>query len=867
MRRISSPQRYKAGRRALALEPLEVRRLLSGVSGTTWTGYGPYLPSWQGDVSSGAGGSGVSTQADPSSGSVDLNSVGAPRDVIATLPADGSSLAESPDSLVINFPQQADFLWQDGAVQLVRVDDQGSLIPIFDPNFPPVASFDPSGMQATIPLNQPLAAGHYQILLKGSNDLSDFLSGGTWDTSIDQPLADFTVVKRGVTLPDATDLGTIGSQVLTVPGNLDLSTSQDNVALYRITLAQGHTWRLGLQLDAARIGSGLLGALSLFDSFGRLIAARDAGTGRLDFPNDPYLFAGLAPGVYYVGVSGGGNVPGRAGGYDPASGTIGTAGLRQPGGSFVLEVVADVADAPTRVTGFTLNRDDPNSTSPTGITLAFSGPLDAASILGDGTGQTAVVAIDQSGRTWSLTPVGYSETQAQISFNFDQALPPGRYTLRIPSSGGLTDLAGKSPTAAGLPSGVLASWAVTAPRRSTLTNDLGTLRPSLADGLSRKITIAPGQTVVYRVVIPLSGFVKLAINATGGGLGIRRVGADGMAVLDSGTSSQLNSYIMDLGKGIYAFAFTAVGSRPVQLEWRLGFQSLDPESLIDNGVGQSAALSLRLISPTSSSLSGASQASSDLAFAGNAVGPPTSSTGPSVVSPIPASLLVTVNTGLLGRPSSQSETVAAVGPVVSGGFVAMADLSPGLLPGLLDRPYRAVIVPESGDAKPATTEGTPVVEASATGKADGDAVRTSGVGDPDAMAIAQVDRIAGLVARLGRWFAGSESPEASTPEEERSTAPSAADGEPSQLLASLQKQDAGDPRSDRVEHAELGVPTTLVITSAAAYRLRQFASGWWRRAHKRALGPRPDARRCGPGPHAFRRKPKPAVGAPSIRGN
>ena len=163
--------------------------------------------------------------------------------------------------------------------------------------------------------------------------------------------------------------------------------------------------------------------------------------------SDPYLFAGLSPGVYYVGVSGAGNLPGQPGGYDPVAGTIGTAGLSQPGGPFSLNLVADVADAPTRVTGFALIQDDPLASSPTGLTLTFSGPLDAASLLGDGTGRPAVVAVDQAGKSWALTPISYSETQCQVRFVFDQPLPPGQYTLRLPATGGLTDLAGRAPVA------------------------------------------------------------------------------------------------------------------------------------------------------------------------------------------------------------------------------------------------------------------------------------------------------------------------------------------------------------------------------------------------------------------------------------
>ena len=52
----------------------------------------------------------------------------------------------------------------------------------------------------------------------------------------DQTLADFDVVQPGVTLNDATDLGTVGPQIQTASGVLDLTAGQENVALYKVTL-------------------------------------------------------------------------------------------------------------------------------------------------------------------------------------------------------------------------------------------------------------------------------------------------------------------------------------------------------------------------------------------------------------------------------------------------------------------------------------------------------------------------------------------------------------------------------------------------------------------------------------------------------
>src|SRR3712207_8784353 len=54
--------------------------------------------------------------------------------------------------------------------------------------------------------------------------------------------------------------------------------------------------------SAERDGGTFNAALALFDSQGRLIKSDDKG--RADMPLDPYLFAGLQPGTYYLGVSG-----------------------------------------------------------------------------------------------------------------------------------------------------------------------------------------------------------------------------------------------------------------------------------------------------------------------------------------------------------------------------------------------------------------------------------------------------------------------------------------------------------------------------------------------------------------------------------
>ncbi len=280
---------------------------------------------------------------------------------------------------------------------LDQVDEFGNSTPApgFDPSNPPLADVTSNTYEASIPVNQALSPGLYRIVLVCPTEISNLY--GPWTEN--QPLADFTVgqpdppvvvppdpplvvppdppvvvppdppvvvVPPGATLSDATNLGTLGPQVQTVSGKLDFSGGQNNVALYKVTLGPGrYTWRLGLELDAQQKGSGF--AVSLFDGSGNVLTTRYAGAGLKSSPNNPFLFMGLPLGVYYIGVSGAGNLPvqpDNPGGYNPVDGTVGTGRTTLPGGDFQLNLVADIADTPTKVTGFALNWQDPLSPTP-----------------------------------------------------------------------------------------------------------------------------------------------------------------------------------------------------------------------------------------------------------------------------------------------------------------------------------------------------------------------------------------------------------------------------------------------------------------------------------------------------------------------
>jgi len=202
------------------------------------------------------------------------------------------------------------------------------------------------------------------------------------------------------------------------------------------------------------------------------------------------------------------------------------------------------------------------------------------------------------------------------------------------------------------------------------------------------------------------------------------------------------------------------------------------------------------------------------------------------LAPIPASLLVTVNTGLLGSPTVQNEQIGVVGPVVAGGSVALASSFSGLLPGII---YRS---PGSLDERaPKQVDQGPVVgNSSATAEELAEAATSSSASpggmlasssSADALALTKADRITELAGRLGRWFGLKTGQEGAT-----------IDGAlaDSDLLARNETEPGRGPAdgsaessTERMTEADLGMPTGLVVVAAAAYRLRQLAGRWWRR--------------------------------------
>jgi hypothetical protein len=548
--------------------------------------------------------------------------------IIATDPAPDSRLTTAVSSLAFTFDRQV----FDGSVgfddfQLDQVASDGTLTPLIDPNVGAFESLDSTQTQLTVDLDSVLTPGHYRMFLSGLNALSGLDGSVPAGNGTDQPLGDFTIVNPGVTLDGATNLGRIGSSAkpTTVAGKLDFTANPFAVDLYKFTLTDDHTWRFGAELSAQRNGSPLLGALSLFDSKGQPISVTTFG--RPGFPSDPYFFKLLGPGTYYIGVSGVGNAAGQPGAYNPVTGDPGLIGQTQPGGPYTLRLAADPGEAPVALLGFRLDHADPQDTTPTGFELQFSGSISLAAADGSlsNAATNGVQVVDQKGRTWPIAAVRYDEATASLTYLFRAELPVGRYSVELPSTGGLVDLAGHLPTAAGMPPGILATFTVFPNPRPAGPTDFGPLFPASAlAGVSKDATIQPGQAVDFHATILYPNFYLITTRFSGGPVTneIQEHGVT-VATIKPSKPDLPQTVFKSLPAGDYVFHVTDTGAAPAHFELSYKVTQFSWESLLQNGVGQGPALNLMLISPMGSlsPVTPATSLTSDRAPGGAAIAP------------------------------------------------------------------------------------------------------------------------------------------------------------------------------------------------------------------------------------------------------
>ena len=616
--------------------------------------------------------------------------------VVGIDPALGKTLSGFPSSVKITFDRPIDpnSIGIDLLLNLVNSD--GSLTSIDSIGNYEIETPDPDGRSIDLTTSQPLSLGTYTLVLSG-NAFVVGLDGSSVSFN-DQTLSQFTIRLPGVGLADATELGSPTDT--TVSDRLDITNTPQAIKLYRIELpATQSRWRLGVEVDSTRIGSALTTALSVFDAQGNVIATSQVG--RADFPNDPFLFEGLKPGVYYVGVSGAGNDPGTTGGYDIKSATPGFANSGVQSGAFQLQIVADPATTLTQVKTFFLNYADLTDSTPTGLTLQFNGPIDATA-LSENSGN-AIAIVDAQGTIWTAHATNYNDSQASATFVFDRTLPQGNYSVKLTGQGGLVDLSDQAPVSAGYPVGTLQMFNVGPTQAKADPYDLGPIAPHDATvGVNRNLTLGSNQSVTYRLVITVPGAYSFQTTSTGGTPSFL-VTHDGESdEFKGGATGELNRFLIDLKPGVVTFKVVG-GVEVTSLALRISLPGSSFEQLLDNGVGQSTALGLRLISPTSLTAGGIpsySVGAGPTASVPGGVTDPTSQIAPTLNSaesslsvssagpttqPTPSSpsgQFFADTAGLVGHPSTLNEAISVVGPVTPVGLSPLALNGSGIPQGL-----------------------------------------------------------------------------------------------------------------------------------------------------------------------------------------
>jgi methionine-rich copper-binding protein CopC len=785
----------------------------------------------------------------------DLSTPTSPLAIASTSPANSASLTSSPNSLTVTFNKPLNgFSVGIADFELVHVNSDGSTSPVASSETQLIESLDftnPLGDQIDLSLSRPLAEGHYQLILLGSSQLTGTDGSLVTDNGQDQVISDFTIAPEESGLLGSTDLGTIGATVDQSTGDLNLSGDPGAVNYYQLTLASGHRWSLGLAVQSQSLGSSLDTTLSLFDSQGKLIATDSAGL--LNDPDDPFLFEGLDPGTYYVGISAQGNVPKADGTYDPTTSYLANQGN---GGSYQLQAVAEIADQPTQVLGVRLDQADPLLGSPTGLTLQFSGALQVAGLAYQT--EPPLKLVDQNGTSWGVTTVGYDAALGQLQVVFNQALPSGSYTLEMTSPTSLLDLADAEPVAPGLSVGELASFQVgtSVPLPSS---DLGPIYPGAGtSSLSSPIVVGAGATVTRQFVVLEAGVYSVEGVSPSSGVSFT-LNDSGGTVLGSGPWVSTNGSVdVTLPEGIDTLVLSNPTGQSVEVPLTILHKESVFSQLMDGGIAQGAALSLRLVTPqanfgastgltlTTSTGTGASPTPSTLSSTAPGSSQSASSTGSTAGSGLAsaaglASEYLLYGLSPVGLPSTQSNQISVVGSTGMLGNLALASNSAVLAPGLLGIPESS----SSGDQAepsrgflddPIDVEAKP--EARRVSSTDaGLLARTPQSLRADDQSLAGAEWISRLVANTLGWIE-----EIGTPSGEPTIA------EP--LTTNLASSPPVGPLEgdSRVESASLGSPigvAGVLFAMALRYRKRLF-SGRPRRVASSRKGESRQRRLVGP---------------------
>lgn len=860
-----TPRKPRKCRRRPRLECLETRYLLSVSSD-------PGLINPLTDPSSTQDGS------DTTGSSGTQDSSASPQDdsgAIQTLP-------QSPHTINVVFYEPIDPFSIGGMdFDLLSVAPDGTTTSLSTPTSPIVT--EPTDVSAptdtlVLQVNRILPNGHYRLVLLGHSTLTGEMGDPFTDGVHDVTIIDFKVQAplKGVKLSDAKNIGIPTADETVVNGQLNFATNPVAVNLYKFTLPTGHFWLTGLEISATRDGGTLQTALTLFNSKGKVIATSTIGN--QDFPLDPYLFQGLVPGTYYIGVSDAKNIPGQSGGYDPVKGTPGSVSQDKVGGVYRLHVIATAADDPVKLTGSQLAYIDPLSKSPSGISLSFSGSvsLDTFRPLAFGKEFAGLELVDQDGKSWGITPVGFANSQTTINFIFDDQLPAGDYTLRIPQTGGLTDLAGLTPVAPGEPAGVLTTFTVEPQIGPTDPNNLGVFTKQVEQGIGLVGTLTPTPpppgspdgtpytpaSTTYRFVVPVGDFYQFEFTSSGAPITAQLTGPSGTIDLSPTISLQ------QLLAGGYTLKETTTGTEPVEVHTFIKLALSSWEAHWNNGIAQGPSLNVALVAPstpdptggtTSGTGTGSSSGSGSGSGSGSSgpFGPGSGSSSPaqgsesgsgsgsgsgssgghggSLLSSSSAStasagsgLILTLGT-LVGGPSGSS-TLSVVGPGVQTGTTALAFNGVGVPQGIN---YGFSSFGESTSGEGGENVQDPEMDLEPVNGAIPIALQLANTADDRAEVDTEWPTRTGDI--LARWFSA-------IPGSFSLTAPDAgqaAGDVPPRLAARIEpKKDEGareeNEEVEQTEQAGIAVPLGMGLATVLLLKLRQPIRRWYARHNAKA---------------------------------
>ena len=535
-------------------------------------------------------------------------------------PIPATTLTSSPTEIDVHFNEPIDpttlsnYNWTTGLndptvpesdIVLLQVGPSGATTQLSNPTLTEAISpTDPSELIITI--SQPLQIGQYQVAISSQSFIASVTGDGdamVWAGENDV-FGSFTIAPPApqVTLAGATALPAPNPSVQTVSGTLQFGPNQTGVTLYQFTLGPASLWQFGVQALTTSVGSTLEPTIALFGTSGNLIVATNQGPA--GDPAEPYLFQGLAPGTYYLGVSDLNNVPGAPGGYNPRTGFIGANPTQSTDGAYSLSFTATPNPAPTKVISFQVNHADPASPNPTGLTLQFSGPLYFGAFAKDPMDvlSGAIRIVGSNGTTIPVSISSFNELTSTATYLFNSPPPSGLYTVMLSSGPTFSDLASRQPMNPNFRPGVLGQFFVQNAPQPQSPFDLGILYPSRVTGTSvAASSVVPAYkslTETYRFFATEAGVYQLSCT-TDSQVTISVVNSQGRVIASETQNPGIapNTLFLSLNQGSYFLVLShAAGASIVRgpgqigplsslviVDWALQLSSSDPESAIAAG--------------------------------------------------------------------------------------------------------------------------------------------------------------------------------------------------------------------------------------------------------------------------------------------